>query len=77
MFLVSLSMGQDHFLNSLAKNGAYFCILKVLDIHVLMNFLYDSLFLVTLCFFLLWKVTGKPKSNSKELSLLCNSGIKS
>lgn len=72
-----LSLGQDHFPNGLTKNDAYFCILKAPDIHVSGFFLWDSLFPVTLLFFLLWKVTAKPKSNSKELSLLCNSGIKS
>lgn len=49
MFLVSLTMGQDHFLNGLAKNGAYFCILKVPDIHVLMNFSSRSHYSLSLC----------------------------
>lgn len=77
---ISLNMGQDHFPSSLTKNDAYFCISKVPDIHVLMNLVFFPLgFIIPwpLLFFLLQKVTGKPKSNSKELSVLCNSGIKS
>lgn len=75
-------MAQDHFPNALTKNDPYFCILKVRDIHVLMNLgfffsLWDSLFPDTSLFFLVWKVKGKPKSNSKEFSLLSNSEIKS
>lgn len=63
----------------LTKNDPYFFILKVPGTHVLINlgFFLLGFFSVTLLLFLLQKVTEMSKSNSTELFLLCNSGIKS
>lgn len=49
-------MGQDHFPNGLTKNDAYFCILKVPDSHILMNFFFPLGFIIP-CHFAFLLVT--------------------